>query len=304
MRVVVLLNAGAGPDGRGTDPAAVAEAFAAAGVEADLRPTPGPELVAAARAAAAEGFDCVVAAGGDGTVSTVASALAGTGATMGVLPAGTLNHFAKDLALPQGVADAARVIAAGRARAVDAAEVNGRTFVNNASIGLYPHIVSKRDRQRERLGRNKWLAMLLAAVAVFRRYPVVNVVLDTGERDTAADAVRLRRQQRLPDRRPEPRRPRPARRRRALRLFRQPHRPVRPVGARRPRPVRPAQPGERFRRPLPAATADRNPQEDPPRRPGRRGPPAHPAPRLPQPPGALPGDGAGAFLTRPDPRRR
>ena len=60
--------------------------------------------------------------------------------------------------------------------------MNGHRFINNASIGLYPHIVSKRQRQQERLGRRKWFAALVAAASVFRRYPLLRVVLDTGGR--------------------------------------------------------------------------------------------------------------------------
>jgi diacylglycerol kinase family enzyme len=55
--------------------------------------------------------------------------------------------------------------------------VNDRVFVNNSSIGLYPHVVRHRDQMRERLGHGKWLAMFLAVIAVFRRFPLVRVRL-------------------------------------------------------------------------------------------------------------------------------
>jgi diacylglycerol kinase family enzyme len=196
MRVIVITNAAAGTRGNAAeDPSSIAAAFSAAGVEADLRPTPGADLTAAARAAVDEArrgkADAIVAAGGDGTVSAAAAALAGTGVPLGVLPLGTLNHFAKDLGIPPTLAEAAKVIAARNARAVDVGEVTAaepdsgarvtRTFINNASIGLYPHMVSKRERQQERLGRGKWVAMLAAVVSVFRRYPVIEVILNTPE---------------------------------------------------------------------------------------------------------------------------
>ena len=77
-----------------------------------------------------------------------------------------------------------------RSCAIDVAEVNGRVFINNSSIGLYPRIVRRRDRQMERLGRGKWLAMLTAALGVFRRFPTVRVRLGTSSRATDSDANR------------------------------------------------------------------------------------------------------------------
>ena len=86
------------------------------------------------------GSDIVVAAGGDGTVSAVASAVAGSEAVLGVLPLGTLNHFAKDAGIPLELEEAVRNISTGRAVKVDIGDVNGRAFINNISLGLYPVI--------------------------------------------------------------------------------------------------------------------------------------------------------------------
>jgi diacylglycerol kinase family enzyme len=88
---------------------------------------------------------------------------------LGILPLGTLNHFARDLGLPPDIREAVAVIAAGRLATVDAAEVNGRVFVNNSSIGLYPNMVRDRDRQLRQSRRAKWLAMALALLRVLRR---------------------------------------------------------------------------------------------------------------------------------------
>ena len=120
----------------------------------------------------------VIAAGGDGTVSAVASRLVGTGIPMGVLPLGTLNHFARDLGIPAELDAAIGVIAKGHAAAVDAGEVNGRIFINNSSLGLYPDIVLDRERQRRRLGRGKWRALFSASVNAARRYPVLSLKID------------------------------------------------------------------------------------------------------------------------------
>jgi diacylglycerol kinase family enzyme len=184
MRVAVVLNASSGrairrrlgPKVTGSQ---ILELFKEAGVDAAVRLAEPQNVERETRRAVAEGFDVVVAAGGDGTVSTVAGVVAGTSAALGVLPLGTLNHFARDAGIPLQLEQAVGAIAAGRVRAVDVADVNGRRFVNNSSIGLYPHLVSRRNREQERLGSGKWRAMLAALASVFRRYPVVNVVLET-----------------------------------------------------------------------------------------------------------------------------
>ena len=188
MKVVALINPAAGARAGGDRLGSARGALREAGVDADVRPADEHDLAGQVRRLLEEGADVIIAGGGDGTVSTIAGVLADSPAALGILPLGTLNHFARDLGLPPKLDLAARVIAdAARepqqlVRAVDLGEVNGRCFVNNASIGLYPHIVSRREKQQERLGRSKWVAMGVAVVAVFRRYPLLRVVLDVGEK--------------------------------------------------------------------------------------------------------------------------
>jgi diacylglycerol kinase family enzyme len=126
----------------------------------------------------------VVAAGGDGTVSAVASNLIGGAKSLGILPLGTLNHFAKDLNIPQDLDAAAQTILAGRVISVDVGEVNGRYFLNNSSLGIYPRIVAQRQQQ-QRIGRGKWRAMLSAACSMIHRYPVLFVRLTTDSAELA-----------------------------------------------------------------------------------------------------------------------
>jgi diacylglycerol kinase family enzyme len=123
----------------------------------------------------------VVAAGGDGTVSAVAGRLAGTGAVLGVIPGGTLNHFAKDLQIPQDFGQAVEVIRAGHVAALDIAAVNGHPFINNSSLGIYPEVVRTREEIRRR-GFHKWAAMFVAAIATLRRLPFHRVRLDVDGR--------------------------------------------------------------------------------------------------------------------------
>jgi diacylglycerol kinase family enzyme len=136
----------------------------------------GAEVSALARQAAAGESSIVVAGGGDGTLSAIASALVGTNKILGVLPLGTLNHFAKDLEIPLDVEPAIETVATGQPVAVDVGEVNGRFFLNNSSLGIYPKIVDRRDAQRK-YGKRKWAAFFSAALAALQRYPVLRVRL-------------------------------------------------------------------------------------------------------------------------------
>lgn len=165
MRVAVLLNRSCGMLARNPELIEQArQAFVTAGIEAVFEPLP-PERVRdrAEELAKADALDVLVIAGGDGTVSSAAGLLADSGIALGVLPFGTLNHFARDAGIPADVDGAVAVIAAGHVRYVDLGEVNGRVFVNNSSVGLYPLMVRDRERQQEHLGRGKWPAMARAA---------------------------------------------------------------------------------------------------------------------------------------------
>ncbi|MGI5862582.1 MAG: diacylglycerol/lipid kinase family protein [Myxococcales bacterium] len=179
MKVVALLNASARLASREERlEERVRRLFAGEGIEADVRTVSGPQLEPLARAALASDADAVVVGGGDGSVGCVAGALADQDKALGVLPLGTLNHFARDLGMPSTLDAAVRAIARGTVRRVDVGEVNGRVFVNNSSIGLYPHALKLREERRAR-GRNKWIALAAASAGVFLRYPLTRVRLST-----------------------------------------------------------------------------------------------------------------------------
>jgi diacylglycerol kinase family enzyme len=109
-------------------------------------------------------------------VNTLAGVAIDAGVPLGVLPQGTLNHFAKDLGIPTDLDDALGVVLAGHTRRVDVGEVSGRIFINNSSLGVYPRIVRLRERYGAR-GPGKWLAALWATLAVLRRHPFAAVRL-------------------------------------------------------------------------------------------------------------------------------
>ena len=140
------------------------------GVEAQIVVTKrADEVSSSAARALAERRQPIVAGGGDGTVNAVAGELAGSDAALGVLPMGTLNHFAKDARIPLDLEAAVRNLFAGQVAKVDVGEVNGRVFVNNSGLGFYPHFVRQRE-ELERRGHVKRVAFMLALTALVRRY--------------------------------------------------------------------------------------------------------------------------------------
>lgn len=181
-RVAVIVNAGAGLGYDDAWTASLHDKFAGAGLDARITlADSGERMIEAARAAVADGVDIVAAGGGDGTMNAVASVLVGTPVAFGVLPLGTLNHFAKDLNIPLTLDEAIANIASGRRQPVDVGEVNGRIFLNNSSLGLYPDIVRDREKQQRRLGRGKWLAFSWACLAALHRYPFLSLRLEVND---------------------------------------------------------------------------------------------------------------------------
>ncbi len=124
-----------------------------------------------------EGIRLFVAAGGDGTINSVIQPLIHTDAILGVIPAGTYNHFAKDLGIPLSWREALEVVVSGATRPIDTACINERFFVNNISMGLYPDLVARREEK----GRDypRWKARLYAAFGTLQKFPHVAVTLDS-----------------------------------------------------------------------------------------------------------------------------
>ena len=189
---VVLLNRGGGAiaaDRKVVDE--VEAALQAAGIPAKVELIAGSEFEVRAKAVADRGDRMLIVGGGDGTVSAAASALIGTETALGILALGTLNHFARDLGIPTAVDEAARVIAAGAVRRVDVAEMNGKVFINNSAIGLYPLMVVDRDLQRKRLGRSKRLAMIVASIRTLARFNHQRLTLTVNDDQKRVDTPLL-----------------------------------------------------------------------------------------------------------------
>ncbi len=183
MKIQVILNAGSGTGENAALAERLTELFARDGVDTNISlAQTGHEAVRLAQRAVRSDADIVVAGGGDGTINSVASQLLNTRKTLGVLPLGTMNHFAKDLHIPLELGAAVETIFKGHTAQVDLGEVNGHIFVNNSSLGLYPSIVREREKQ-QRLGWGKWPAYVWAAMAVLRRYPFLDIRLSVDDKD-------------------------------------------------------------------------------------------------------------------------
>jgi YegS/Rv2252/BmrU family lipid kinase len=188
----VLLNRGGGAAAADSEIAdKVAAALAKAGVKAEIELIAGGDCAVRCKALTQRGDEMVIVGGGDGTISAAASALVGTKTKLGILPLGTLNHFARDLAIPADLDEAAALIAKGSVRQVDVAEMNERIFINNSAIGLYPLMVVDRDVQRKRLGRSKRLAMLVASLRTLARFNHQRLALTVNDEKARVDTPLL-----------------------------------------------------------------------------------------------------------------
>ena len=183
MRIVAILNRDGGTL-RSLDVEEFGEracrTFEEAGHACSVRVVSGGDLVEALEEAAADdGTDAILAGGGDGTISAAAAVLAGTDKALAVLPAGTMNLFARGLGIPLDIDDAIPALAGGTVRAVDVASANGETFIHQFSIGMHPTVLHERSRLTFASRIGKMFASMRAAVTTLWRPPRLRVELET-----------------------------------------------------------------------------------------------------------------------------
>jgi diacylglycerol kinase family enzyme len=185
MRFAAVLNRDGGTL-RTTDLDAFCEraraTMEAAGHSIDIELVDGKDLVAGLdKAAARHGIDVVLAGGGDGTVSAAAARLMGRKKALAILPAGTMNLFARSLGIPLTLDAAIGAFAKGEVTAVDIASANGRPFVHQFSIGLHAKMVQLREKMEfgSRLGKIR--ASAKAAWTTINNPPAMEVTLMIGE---------------------------------------------------------------------------------------------------------------------------
>jgi diacylglycerol kinase family enzyme len=178
--ITCIVNGAAGSSRCASEASRLSEMFAHNNIDARVVVAEGSDVTSVAERAVREGSTVVIAAGGDGTLNAVASALVGTDVALGVLPMGTFNHFAKDMKIPLETEAAMATLAAGETTSVDVGEVNGRIFLNNSSLGIYPWLVRQRDKL-QRKGTSKWRAFVEALFSLAQYYPPLYVRLLTHE---------------------------------------------------------------------------------------------------------------------------
>lgn len=183
-----VVNAASGRAGGEEKRAAIEEALRATGRRGEIVLADASALDRTARrqaeAALAEG-GALVAVGGDGTLNAIAQAAHAVGCAMGVVAQGTFNYFARTHGLPQDAGEAVRLLAACRPQPVQLGQVNGRVFLVNASLGLYPEVLEDREAWKSRLGRSRLVALgaAVATVAGGHRRLRLRVELDGQARD-------------------------------------------------------------------------------------------------------------------------
>jgi diacylglycerol kinase family enzyme len=179
MRIAVIINSSAGTNKSGDEYALIKAAFTRKNIEAVLYEIHHENIKKIAETAVESGFDIIAAAGGDGTINAALNVVVDSNLPFGIIPMGTLNHFAKDAGIPLEIEEAVNNIVDKFVVKTDIGEVNGYYFLNNSSVGIYPKMVKHRDKEMDDLGYGKWYAMFRALINVFRKYPLITLRIRT-----------------------------------------------------------------------------------------------------------------------------
>lgn len=178
----IVMNAGSGKhegeDVRLTVETTLASAGRQFSVHEVEDPAALPSVAAGVVEQARERKGIVVAAGGDGTINTVAAATLGSGCPFGVLPLGTFNYFSRAHGIPSDVRAACQILLAAQASPVQVGLVNDRVFLVNGSIGLYPDLLEEREQAKQKLGRSRWVAMGAALATLLRPHHDLRVEVE------------------------------------------------------------------------------------------------------------------------------
>lgn len=163
------------------------ETLEVAGHTLEVQIVHGDEIVEALdKASRRRNIDIVIAGGGDGTISAAAAKLMDGKKVLAVLPAGTMNLFARSLAIPLKLDEAVAAFATADIKAVDVAMANGRPFIHQFSIGMHAKMVHLREKMEFGSRFGKMRASARAAYYTIKNPPKLNAVLKIGEAEIQA----------------------------------------------------------------------------------------------------------------------
>lgn len=185
--IEVILNAKSGSQKADETRQLLKKVFAAGERPFHISMASGAKLCQLADEKAATDCEVLVAGGGDGTICCVAEAALKAGKSLGVIPLGTFNYFAKNLGIPLDPTEAARVILKGEKARASVLDLDGRLILNNASIGIHPAVLLKRRQLYRRWGRNQMSAYLSVVLTAFQEAPSLRVRLGTEEEEVVRE---------------------------------------------------------------------------------------------------------------------
>ncbi len=180
----IVINSGSGKTGADERLEILTQVFQSAGRTFEFLPVEDPMRIAdiaeqaVQKAKAQRGV--VVAAGGDGTLNAVAQAVLGSGCPYGVLPQGTFNFFGRTHGVPQDIEAAAKALLRACVEPAQAGTVNGRIFLVNGSLGLYPRLLEDREAYKQQLGRSRWVALISGLSTLMREHRRLDLVIESG----------------------------------------------------------------------------------------------------------------------------
>ncbi len=185
----IVMNAASGHKDSGNEQQIISDVFSAAGrkfefLEIDKPASIGAVCAKAVALAQAQG-GVVVAAGGDGTVNAVAAAVLRSGCPFGVLPQGTFNYFGRTNGIPQDAKAAALALLGASISPVSVGEVNGRVFLVNASLGLYPQLLEDREAWKQQFGRSRLVAFASGLATLFKARGQLRLEIELAGNTTA-----------------------------------------------------------------------------------------------------------------------
>lgn len=182
--LLFVMNAASGHNDAAATRAAMEEILAREGRAYRIHLIEDPRRIAetarkAVEEAKARG-EVVVAVGGDGTISAVANAVLGSGCAFGALPQGTFNYFGRTHGISENVEESLHALLNAQPQPAQVGLLNGRLFLVNASVGLYPQLLEDREAFKQQYGRSRLVALWSGLVTLFHHHRQLRITLEQG----------------------------------------------------------------------------------------------------------------------------